>query len=411
MTNILHRYHKKILILSVSAGAGHARAAEALRVQAALSYPEAEVVHLDAMDYVTRAFKQIYTDFYIQLVDKAPSLWSYLYNFSNEAKADSGIERLRRSIERWNAAPLLRKIKEFEADAIICTHFLPAEMLARLIAKRELHCPVWVQVTDFDLHRMWVHQGMAGYFAANEEVAYRMCEQGLPADRVHVTGIPIMPTFTQKLDRATCAWEAGIDPEVLTIMMMGGGAGVGNLAAMAERLLNLNVARPFQLLVLTGKNQEALHALQNLAIAYPGRLAALGFSTRVERLMRCADVIVTKPGGLTTSECLAMGLPMIVNAPIPGQEERNADYVMEQGAALKAVDHLALEFRVRELLCDPQKLQQMRQQAQRIGRPYAAKEVFQHVMDDLRCREESLAKMIPDTALLASRKMSMDCAG
>ncbi|MBI3714265.1 MAG: glycosyltransferase [Burkholderiales bacterium] len=396
MTNILHRYQKKILILSVSAGAGHARAAEALRVQAALTYPEAEVVHLDAMDYVTRAFKQIYTDFYIQLVDKAPSLWSYLYNFSNEAKADSGIERLRRSIERWNAAPLLRKIKEFQADAIICTHFLPAEMLARLIAKQELHCPVWVQVTDFDLHRMWVHQGMTGYFAANEEVAFRMGEQGLPVDRVHVTGIPIMPTFTQKLNRPSCAWEAGLDPDVLTIMMMGGGAGVGNLETMAERLLKLDVGTPFQLLVLTGKNQQALHALQNLAIAYPGRLSALGFTTRVERLMACADLMITKPGGLTTSECLAMGLPMIVNAPIPGQEERNADYVMEQGAAWKAVDHLALEFRVRELLRNPEQLQHMRNQAQRIGRPQAAKQVLLRVMADLERRDAKLPHAVSD---------------
>ncbi len=398
MTNILHRYQKKILILSVSAGAGHARAAEALRVQAALSYPEAEVVHWDAMDYVSSTFKKIYTDFYIQLVDKAPSLWSYLYNFSNEAKADSGIERVRRSIERWNAAPLLRKIKEFQADAIICTHFLPAEMLARLIAQQELHCPVWVQVTDFDLHRMWVHQGMSGYFAANEEVAFRMAAQGLPADKIHLTGIPIMPTFTQRLDRASCAWEAGLDPDVLTIMMMGGGAGVGNLEAMAERLLKFEVAIPFQLLVLTGKNQEALHALQNLAVAYPGRLSALGFTTRVERLMACADLMITKPGGLTTSECLAMGLPMIVNAPIPGQEERNADYVMEQGAAWKAVDHLALEFRVRELLRNPEQLQHMRRQAQRIGRPDAAKQVLLRVMQEFERERAPLPELVCDPA-------------
>jgi processive 1,2-diacylglycerol beta-glucosyltransferase len=134
---------------------------------------------------------------------------------------------------------------------------------------------------------------------------------------------------------------------------------------------------------LAGKNTQSLHALQRLAKQYPRRLFPCGFTTHVERLMVCADLVITKPGGLTTSECLAMGLPMIVNAPIPGQEERNADYVMEQGAALKAVDRLALEFRVRELITHPDKLKTMRIQAQGLGRPYAAQAVFACVIENL----------------------------
>nr|WP_315472307.1 glycosyltransferase [uncultured Undibacterium sp.] len=388
MADILEPAGKKILILSVSAGAGHARAAEAIRAYAALHDPVSTVIHLDVMDYVTAGFRKIYTDFYIKLVNKAPTLWGYLYNFTNEAKRDSSIERLRRYLERWNAKALLREIEKFQADAIICTHFLPAEMLARLIARKELACPVWVQVTDFDLHRMWVHEGMTGYFAANEEVAFRMRVHGIAAQQIHVTGIPIMPAFTQVLDRAICAHELGLSPNKLTFMLMGGGAGLGNMEALAQHLLSMrgddeNSDAAFQLIVLTGKNTQALQALQRLAESYPQRLFPCGFTTQVERLMICADVIITKPGGLTTSECLALGLPMIVNAPIPGQEERNADYVMEQGAALKAVDSLALEFRLRELIAHPEKLQAMREQARRLGRPHAAQVVFDRVIADL----------------------------
>lgn len=384
MTDDIQQAGKKILLLSVSAGAGHARAAEAIRAYAAIADLASTVIHLDVMDYVTRGFRQIYTDFYLKLVNHAPSLWGYLYNFTNEVKRDSSIEKWRRGLERWNAKKLLREIHAFKADAIICTHFLPAEMLSRLIARQELTCPVWVQVTDFDLHRMWIHEGMAGYFAANQEVAFRMRSQGIAAERIHVTGIPIMPAFARAPSRAICASEFGIDPTKLTILLMAGGAGLGQLDQLAAQLLQMRFdqsedAIPFQLIVLTGKNTRVLHALQGIALDYPRRLFPIGYTTQVERLMTCADLIITKPGGLTTSECLAMGLPMIVNAPIPGQEERNADYVMEQGAALKAIDGLALEYRIRELIANPPRLKAMREQARRLGQPHAAQSVFEIV--------------------------------
>ncbi len=147
---------------------------------------------------------------------------------------------------------------------------------------------------------------------------------------------------------------------------------------MAERLLRLD--GDFQLIVMAGKNASALAALQILAARYPGRLVAQGFTDKVERLMACADLAVTKPGGLTTSECLAMGLPMIVNSPIPGQEQRNADFLLEQGAALKAFDAVTLEYRIRYLLENPAKLADMRAKARALGRPAAARHVLNTVL-------------------------------
>jgi processive 1,2-diacylglycerol beta-glucosyltransferase len=225
---------------------------------------------------------------------------------------------------------------------------------------------------------MWVQQNMAGYFAANDEVAFRMRAQGIPADKIHVTGIPIMQVFGQQLDRATCAQEFGLDPARKTFLLMGGGAGLGGLETVAERLLNIDA--DFQLVALAGKNADALAALQALATRYPGRLLAQGFTDKVERLMACADLMITKPGGLTTSECLAMGLPMIVNSPIPGQEERNADFLLEQGVAMKAFDAVTLEYRIAHLLKNPAKLADMRQKAQALGKAQAAQDVVDVVL-------------------------------
>lgn len=369
---------KKLLLLSVSAGAGHMRAAEAIRAHAQMHHQGIDAVHLDVMDFVSTAFRKLYTDFYIKLVNKAPALWGYLYQATDEAKPDSSMEKMRRALERLNTSALIKEIARVKPDAIICTHFLPAEILSQQIRKHGFTCPVWVQVTDFDLHRMWVHDHMAGYFAANDEVAFRMRAQGIPAAAISVTGIPIMPVFGAPQERTACAAQFGLDPLRKTILLMGGGAGLGSLDTVAERLLALEDG--FQLIVLAGKNAAALQALKALALRYPGRLLPQGFTDQVERLMACADLVITKPGGLTTSECLAMGLPMIVNAPIPGQEERNADYLLEQGVALKAFDSVTLEYRVRYLLNNSAKLADMREKARALGRPDAAGVVLATVM-------------------------------
>ena len=372
---------QKMLFLSVSAGAGHMRAAEALRLTAAASLPTVETLHLDAMDYVPSAFRKLYTDFYITLVNSYPTLWGMLYQRSSEADPDGPMQKLRRAIERLGTGDLRRAIDKFAPSAIVCTHFLPAEMLMHAIRRGRMTVPVWVQVTDFDLHGMWVIPHMTGFFAASDEIAFRMRANRIEAHRVHTTGIPVMPEFTQLQDRRSCAERFGLDSMRPTIMLMGGGAGVGKLDEVAARLMQLD--NDFQLIVLAGRNEAALARLKIQAEEKPGRLFAFGFTNEVALLMACADLVITKPGGLTTSECLAMGVPMVVYAPIPGQEERNADYVLEQGAALKAVDLISLEYRVRHLLAEPERLARMRECARRLGRPQAAQRVLDIVQAQL----------------------------
>lgn len=377
---------KRILFLSVSAGAGHARAAEALRATAVTAFPPVETLHLDVMEYVPAAFRKLYTDFYIKLVHRHPQLWRMLYHATSTADPASPTQKLRRAIERLGTRALRGAIDDFAPDAIVCTHFLPAEILMHEIRRERLAAPVWVQVTDFDLHGMWVIPRMAGYFAASEEVAFRMRAAGIPAERVHVTGIPVMPAFAESPDREACARHFGLDPARRTILLMGGGGGLGGLDEVAASLLQLGpegARHDFQLIVLAGRNQEALTRLRAMTAEHAGRLFPFGFTDEVQRLMACSDLVITKPGGLTTSECLAMGVPMLLNAPIPGQEESNADYLLEQGAALKAIDTVSLEYRVGMLLAEPQRLQRMRAAAAALGRSQAAQCVLRTVMDGL----------------------------
>ena len=362
-------------MLSVSAGAGHVRAAEAVVKAAAAAHPPVAATHVDLLSLVPKEFRKLYGEQYIRLVEKLPQLWSYLYAKSDRPSRDSLTGKLKRAVEKLNTRKLHAEIERLAPDAILCTHFLPAELLARQKSKGRALPPLWVQVTDFDVHALWVHSHVDRYCVANDEVAFRLADRGIPRERISVTGIPVMPQFSAPLDRATCAGELGLSAEKFTVLMMAGGAGVGGLDTLAERALRLPDAP--QVVALAGRNAELLQRLQAAAARHPGKLFPLGFTTTVERVMTAADLVVTKPGGLSVSECLAKQKPMLLVSPIPGQEERNADYLLESGAAIKAVDAATLVFKLARLLAGPAQLEAMRAAAARIGRPNAAADVVE----------------------------------
>lgn len=371
----------RIAIFSVSAGAGHVRAAQAIEATARAQFPEVEVVHVDLMTLVSAPFRKTYTDGYLKVVGSSPSLWGYLYARTDRRDVDSALNRMRQAVERLNTRRFTNTLRKLDPDVVICTHFLPAQLLSREIAKGAFAKPVWVQVTDFDLHASWIRERMTGYLAADDEVAWRMVDRGIPASTVHVTGIPVMPAFGQVLSRAECAAELGLDPGRLTVMLMAGSAGVTGIDDLVDRLLPLDDR--LQLIALAGHNEQLLAALRRRAEHSSGRLVACGFTTTIERLMAASDVAVTKSGGLTTSECLAVGLPMIVVSPIPGQEEKNALFLLEHGAALQAGDASALAFRISRLIDDPTVLESLRRNAKALGKPDAGRHVIETVLGRL----------------------------
>ncbi len=377
----------QLLVLSVSAGHGHVRAAQALVATANTLQPPCHAIHIDAMAHVASGFRKVYTDWYLQLVNRAPELWSYLHQKTDSTPHSAISQRLRRGIERVSAGALLREVRRARPDAIVCTHFLPAELLMREQSKGRLDCPVWLQVTDYDLHNMWIVPGLAGYLAATDEVAFRMRARGLAAERIHVTGIPVMPAFSQPdapaLARDACAARLGLDPARKVVLMVSGGAGVGDLPGMVERALALPTFGPggdFQLIAVAGRNVAAHEALKALAQRAAGRLVAVGFTQEMAQLMAAADLVVTKPGGLTISECLALGRPMLLVSPIPGQEEHNAGFLLEEGAAWLAYDAIGLDHKLARLMADAPRLAHMAGRSRALGKPGAARAVLDSVL-------------------------------
>ena len=250
---------RHILALSVSAGAGHVRAAQAIEAAGKLASPQVKVTHLDLLTLVPKDFRKLYSEQYIKLVDRLPQLWSYLYSKSDRPSRDTTIGKLKRLVEKVNTRRLDAEIARLAPDAILCTHFLPAELLSRQKAKGRALPPLWVQVTDFDVHAMWVHPQVDRYCVASEEVAFRLADRGVPPGRVTVTGIPVMPQFSVALDRAGCAAGLGIAPGRFTAALMAGGAGVGSLDELAARLLDQ--PGDIQLIALAGRNAQQLAKL------------------------------------------------------------------------------------------------------------------------------------------------------
>jgi processive 1,2-diacylglycerol beta-glucosyltransferase len=370
------RRSRRLLVLSVSAGSGHVRAAEAIEACAEKEFPQLSVLHCDVMQFVPGIFRKIYTDLYLSLASHLPEAWGWLYRKTDQPRSGK-MDALRCFIQDLCTRKLIAKIYEEAPEAIICTHFLPAEILMAASRRGQLQCPVWIQVTDFDVHRMWLHEGIAGYFVANTELAFRLQAHGVAASRVFVTGIPVMPGFSAPHEKATSLRTIGLEASNTTVLLMGGGAGIGSMDALARQLLELN--DNLQLIVLAGKNKTLLASLQSLASLYPNRLVPVGFTQEVHQLMSCADIVITKPGGLSTSECLVMGVPMVLVNPIPGQEERNADFLLQEGVAIRADDPATLQFRLQALLADRDALARMRMKALALAKPAAATMLLQHV--------------------------------
>jgi processive 1,2-diacylglycerol beta-glucosyltransferase len=368
---------RRILLVSVSAGNGHVRAAQAIAAHAWPDFPDLRLQHIDMMQIVPTLFRRLYSDLYMKIASGLPEAWGWLYRKTDCEPGNSLGGRLRRGIQRLCAQRLFSEIDRFKPDVIICTHFLPAEVLATAINEKRLDCDVWVQVTDFDLHQMWLHPGITGYFVANEELAFRLHRQGVPHKDIVVSGIPVMPVFNTRPDRPEAASRLALNPARPTVLLMGGGAGIGMDPVWITELLKTQPQ--LQVIVMTGKNAALRQMLASVEREYPDRLRVIGFTEDVASLMMAADLAITKPGGLSTSECLVCGLPMLLVNPIPGQEERNAAFLMQEGVAQRADDPLTLQFRLQKLLADPERLASMRQRAMALGKPQAAQQVLGHV--------------------------------
>ncbi len=370
----------RILVLSASAGAGHVRAAQAVELALRQRLPDAVVKNVDVLQLTTATFRRLYGQAYLDLVNKAPHVLGYFYDLMDRPSASGRNrgDRLRLAVQKLNMGKFIRFLREEPWDLVINTHFLPAEIVASLRRAGDLDLPQVTVTTDFETHRLWVNDPCERFFTATEEGALYLHRWGVPAGATRVTGIPVHPVFAEAKDRAACLKRQGLVGDRPVALQVAGGFGVGPVATIYKQLLGID--RPLEVVVVTGRNEKAKAELAAVPVPARHRAKVLGFTDQIDELMAAADVIVSKPGGLTTSEALARGLGMVVVNPIPGQESRNSDYLLENGAAVKVNNLATLGYKVAGVLDPPDRLARLRENARKLGRPRAAFDVVEECL-------------------------------
>jgi processive 1,2-diacylglycerol beta-glucosyltransferase len=365
---------KHILILSASVGAGHVRAAEALELALHQVTPGTDVKNVDVLSLANRAFRRIYSEGYFEFARRAPHLLGYFYDLLDRpSEVDSESDRLRVAIEKLNMHPFVELLKSRPWDAVLNTHFLPAEIVASLRRKGEVSTPHMTITTDFETHRLWVHEPCEHYFTATAEGATYLEHWGIPQGNITVTGIPIHPVFSEEKDRTQCLRTHSLEGKNPIILLLSGGFGVGPIEKLYCAILDVDL--PLEIVVASGRNEELREKLSRIEKPVRHKIKILGFTQKIDELMAVADVVISKPGGLTTAEILARGAAMAIVNPIPGQESRNSDFLLENGAGIKINNVATIHYKLKALLNDPQRLRTIKANAKRLGRPRAAFDV------------------------------------
>lgn len=338
--------------------------------------PKDTVEKIDALTFFSRIHRKLYTDGYIKMVEHAPEVWGLVFKKTDNPTVVRKLAKFRKAFPPASTMKFIKYLKEFKPDVVLCTHYLPVEILGKAAEKWEGKMPfVTSVVTDFEAHALWMGEAVNLYSVAAEETKARLVARGASAENVIVTGIPISAKFSTKLDATEIRKRLGLRDDLPTLLVLGGGFGMGPVAEILGQLNHVKHA--FQTIVVAGRNEELRRELSIMDHKHPTHV--YGFVTNMNELMTLSDLIISKPGGLTTSEALAIGRPLFILNPIPGQEAANSDFLLEHGAAAKANRIEDLPFRISQLL-GSKKIAEMSIAAKALGHPDSAKEVCRNVL-------------------------------
>jgi processive 1,2-diacylglycerol beta-glucosyltransferase len=362
---------QRILILSASVGNGHVTAAESLKKAFEIKGLSGDVRHEDVLKFTNPAFRRLYSDAYIGLVNKMPDVLGWMYDQWDQPWKN---EKRRLFFDKLNTRPFVKMLREYDPDWIVCTHFLPSEIISDLKSHGKLHTRQAIVVTDFDMHAMWLCRNFEHYFVALDETRVYLESLGCPREKITVSGIPIDPKFGETKPADEMRAKYGLATDIPTVMLSLGGFGVGKIETLLTSLRTIE--SPLQVVAMCGKNNELKEQLEHDSHATDTvRVIPVGYTRDMDEYMSASDLIVGKPGGLTTCEALAKGLVFVIANPIPGQEERNADHLLEQGAAIRSNNPATLGYKIEKLINDPSRLKAMRVNALKFSRPNAAFEI------------------------------------
>ena len=361
---------KHVVIVTATVGSGHNQVAKAIANGLASASPSTRVTILDSIAFAPRWFRACYAGGFSMVMTRFPKLFGLGFVMSDRSQSPrrSLSERSRLKIEQRATQELMNELRVAQPDLIINTHFLAPPQIARLIDKGELGSKQWVIVTDYQIHRFWHSEGVAKWFIPTAQSSDSFSRWGIDPDRVTVSGLPIDAKWTQPVDRDAVldSWSIPADKK---IVLLSGGTEFtcGPVVKIARKICQ--DCRDVAVVVLAGRNKNLLAQLAVTPEAGNGQIFPVSFTDRVNELVSVSSLMVTKPGGVTVTECLARSVPMVLTNPVPGHERGNAEFLSTQGAAVIARGVNQIASQVRRLIDDPQALDKLAAKAGELARP------------------------------------------
>ncbi len=365
----------RVLILHASIGLGHLRAATAL--ESAFQQRQVEQVWVeDFFEAGLPLFGKLYAGSYTEVSEKLPELWSYYYERVDQGDSQIG-KRFSELVVRLGIFGLDKFVRRYNPDVIVCTHFLPLDILLSLKRQGKLDLPIYCVVTDYTGHILWAYSRVDGYFVGSDETARLLAQRGVPESLLTVTGIPVDPEIAQSKDPAQIRQAQQI-ADGPVIMLIGSGLNPKTVRQMVTGLLEREISGT--LFVIAGRNKNLQEHLADLQSSATLELRMVGFIDYLDDLSAISALVITKAGGLIISELMARQTPLLIVDPVPGQEEWNADYVVATGAGVQVRLTEMVPVVVQNLLNTPAYLEALRAGAGRAGQPRAALDVADAIL-------------------------------
>ncbi|MDD2751577.1 MAG: glycosyltransferase [Candidatus Omnitrophica bacterium] len=361
---------KRIILMYISKVSGHRSAAMAIENAIRDLVPQTEILSIDAFNYTNPGTAKFTNFLYMNVVSRAPKIWGYLYDNPRVVK---GLERAKKFVHNFNSPKLKKLFEEFRPDVVACTQAYPCGMVADYKKIHHLSLPLVAVLTDFVPHSFWIYDNVDYYISPSDEVTSRLQAKGVSEQRIKTFGIPCDNRFNLPVDKEKVYAKYGLKSGRPTILIMGGGHGLGPLSEIVSSLEKTSA--DIQEIVVTGVNTKLYSAIEKEIKKCKKQVVLLGFVDNIRELMSISDLIITKPGGITTAEALAKQLPMIIVQPIPGQEANNTAYLNEKKAAVKVDDPQQINIVVDDLLAHPQKLELLRRSAAAISKPHSSSDI------------------------------------
>lgn len=358
----------KILIAYASAGAGHKSSSEAI-FDSLKEETGHKVSLVDCLDYTSPLFKFVYSHGYAFLIRYFPFLWSLVFKTTDNQVFLGITGRLRGLADKLVSKRFIQYLITEQFDCCICTQFLPNEIVSQLKTDKKIRARLICVVTDYNVHRFWLAGEVDIYAVACREAKQKLLRMGVAEKKIQVTGVPVNPRFLSQLDKQQLINEMGLKPGLLTVLMLTGAIGIGPLKEIVEELQDR-----FQLLVVCGKNKSLCARLNRIKNEYT---KVYGLVNNVEELMSVADLVITKPGGLTISEALVKHLPMLFISEIPGQETGNAKLMIDYNIGLSVQDVKNIKNKLGEFTLNHHSLAYMKANTWRLSKPYATRKILQ----------------------------------